>query len=159
MKQIDLHSILLYCDGMFFWKNTKSNRISVGQRAGGKSKSGYRRIHVLSKRYYEHHLVWLYHYGELPGCQIDHINQIKDDNRIENLRLCTNNHSDNHQNMPIQNNNTSGYPGVTYDKNRNKWQAQIKIKGRYKFLGRFDTIEDAIKSRKEGKLKYHEFVS
>ena len=40
-----------------------------------------------------------------------------------------------------------------------KWQAQIKINGKYKFLGRFNNIEDAVKSRDEGKLKYHRFVS
>jgi hypothetical protein len=159
MKQSELQSLLFYDNGVFYWKYTKCNRVRVGQRAGGKSKSGYRRIHVLGKRYYEHHLVWIYHYGELPNCQIDHINRIKDDNRIENLRLCPNNHSDNHQNMPKQNNNTSGYTGVTYDKNRKKWQAQIKINGKYKFLGRFNNIEDAVKSRDEGKLKYHRFVS
>lgn len=158
MKQSELKSLLHYDNGIFYWKKSNSNRIKIGHRAGDKQATGYRRIHILGKRYYEHHLVWLYHYGELPVYQIDHINQIKYDNRIENLRLCPNNHSDNHQNMPIQCNNTSGYAGITYDKNRKKWQAQIKINGKNKFLGRFDKIEDAIKSRNEGKLKYHEFV-
>lgn len=159
MKQSELQTLLFYDNGNFFWKKTKCNRVHIGQRAGGQSKSGYRRIYVCGKRYYEHHLVWLYHYGKLPDCQIDHINQIKDDNRVENLRLCPNNHSDNHQNMPIQSNNTSGYTGVTYDKNRNKWQSQIKINGKNKFLGRFDNIEDAVKFRNEGKLKHHRFIT
>lgn len=158
MKEKELKECLHYDAGFLYWKKSNCNKIKVGQMAGGKSKSGYRRIHIFGKRYYEHHLVWMYHNGDLPKVQIDHINKIKDDNRIENLRLCPNNHSDNHQNMPIQSNNTSGYTGITFDKCRNKWQAQIKINGKNIFLGRYENINDAIVARDNGKKKYHQFI-
>ena len=51
-------------------------------------------------------------------------------------------------------NNTSGYTGVTWDKNRNKWIAQIVFKDKRIFLGRYTNIEDAIQARKEAEYKY-----
>lgn len=50
--------------------------------------------------------------------------------------------------------NTSGVTGVTYDKSRNKWLAQIEFKGRHVYLGRFKEKENAIKARKEAEEKY-----
>jgi hypothetical protein len=66
--------------------------------------------------------------------QIDHINGNKLDNRIENLRWCSN--STNAKNKP----STKGYSWV---KSRQKWRAAIKIDGRTKFLGSFDTETEA----------------
>lgn len=50
--------------------------------------------------------------------------------------------------------NTSGVTGVTWDKSRQKWLAQIVFKGEHKFLGRFGDKEDAIQARKEAEEKY-----
>lgn len=46
-------------------------------------------------------------------------------------------------------NNTSGYPGVSWDVSRDKWKAQIKVNGKNIHLGRFDTLEEAIDCRKK----------
>lgn len=46
-------------------------------------------------------------------------------------------------------NNTSGYKGVTWDRSREKWMAQIVFKGKKHFLGRYNTIEEAAAARKQ----------
>lgn len=73
---------------------------------------------------------------------VDHINGNKLDNRRENLRIVSN--QGNQANSKIPKNNTSGYKGVTWDKYRNKWIAQIMVNRRHKYLGRFESIEDAV---------------
>lgn len=60
--------------------------LNVGDRAGYLGDVGYRYIKIQSRTYKEHRLIWLYVHGYFPEHQIDHINRIKDDNRIENLR-------------------------------------------------------------------------
>lgn len=54
----------------------------------------------------------------------------------------------------LKRNNTSGYIGVTWDKVRKKWRAQIRFKNKNIYLGRYTNIEDAIKARKEAEEKY-----
>lgn len=67
---------------------------------------------------------------------VDHINGNRLDNRKSNLRVCT--HKENTQNSKLQSNNTSGYKGVSFDKNRNKWISYISIDRKFKYLGRFN---------------------
>lgn len=54
----------------------------------------------------------------------------------------------------LKSNNTSGYKGVCWDKERKKWLAQIRLRGKHIYLGRYKNIEDAIKARKEAEEKY-----
>lgn len=82
---------------------------------------------------------------------VDHINQDKLDNRKCNLRSATN--SQNQWNQSKPKNNTSGYKGVYWDKQRQKWRAQIKINGRRRFLGYFDDILDAARSYDKAALE------
>ena len=78
-------------------------------------------------------------HGVYPNKLIDHVNGIKSDNRINNLRLADEFQSA--ANKSIMKNNTSGFKGVT--KNRNKWRAQINYKKQTYNLGVFDTPEIA----------------
>lgn len=127
--------------GRLYWKITSSNRAPAGSRAGTLHKpTGYRIVRVGKVFYREHRLVWLLKYGLLPR-EIDHINGVRDDNRVENLRSVD--RSGNNQNRAVQTNNTSGVTGVSYDKDRRTWAAYIKIGGRQKYLGRFATLEAA----------------
>lgn len=73
------------------------------------------------------------------GMKTDHINHKTLDNQEANLRVCTN--SQNLMSRGKQSNNTSGYKGVS--NNRGKWRAQIRTNGKVKFLGYWDTPEDA----------------
>ena len=151
LTQNDVVSRFTYKDGQLFKHN--------GKRAGSLYPSGYRCIAINKIRYYEHKIIWLYHYGVLPACQIDHINQIKDDNRIENLRLCLRNDLDNSQNQSIQKNNTSGHIGVYKSPTKGKWCAEIKSNKRRIHLGTFNTYEDAVSARKESELKHFKFIN
>jgi hypothetical protein len=78
---------------------------------------------------------------EPEGLEVDHRNRQKLDNRRGNLRVAT--HSDNGRNRPKQRNNTSGYKGVSWDRQRSKWRASIKVGRTRHTIGRFDTAEDA----------------
>lgn len=79
---------------------------------------------------------------------VDHINHDTLDNRKENLRICSNT-----RNKMNNKSNTSGVCGVVWNKERNKWQAQIKINGKLINLGRYSKFEDACTSRKNKELE------
>ena len=105
---------------------------------------GYREICVDKKLYRAHRLAFLYMTGEFPTKDVDHINRNKGDNRWRNLREVT--MSQNMCNVPLKPSNTTGFIGVVWDKDRNKWRAQIRVNGKKTNLGRFDNVEDAIKA-------------
>jgi hypothetical protein len=78
------------------------------------------------------------------GCDIDHINGNKLDNRKSNLRICT--RSQNNANMGKPSNNTSGYKGVSWDKRANKWVARLNSNGKLQWSKHFDNKIDAAKA-------------
>jgi hypothetical protein len=87
------------------------------------------------------------------GLFVDHINGNKLDNRRANLRIATK--QQNGFNRDKQRNNTSGFKGVTWDKARRKWVAQLNISGKHYYLGRFENILDAKKAHDESAAKMH----
>ena len=87
------------------------------------------------------------------GMVTDHINGNKLDNRRKNLRICT--RSQNLCNRGKQLNNTSGFKGVSWDKGKKKWEANIQTKGVFKFLGYFEDKIDAAKEYDKAATKYH----
>ena len=91
--------------------------------------------------------------GEPNGKDVDHINRNPLDNRRENLRICT--HQQNQYNRTKQSNNTSGFKGVSFNKEKQKFEARIGIDGKSKFLGYFDTAEKASECYKQAALKHH----
>jgi len=137
--------------GVFKWKIAISYRIRVGDVAGCFDDDGYIKIVMFNKAYRAHRLVWLYVHGKFPEDCMDHINGIKDDNRIINLRAVT--HAENNKNLPLRKDNTSGYIGVGWDKGKNKWRVSISNV----HYGRFKSKSDAIARAKEvyKKLGYH----
>jgi len=134
-----------YRDGKLFRRITRSQRNKVGDEAGTLEKSGYKRFSIDGKHYRVHRIVWLYHYGEFPDGQIDHINHDRTDNRIENLEMKSN--LANARNQRVRKNNTSGALGVTWFKRDKKWRAAIQVLSKNIHLGYFDTIEEAISMR------------
>ena len=123
-----------------------------GKSCGSMLKNGYRTISIKSKLYYEHRLVWLYHYNKWPSDRIDHINGIRDDNRIANLRNVTPGENTQNQRAP-RSDNTSGYLGVSFSKAAGKWVAGIGVGRKRIHLGCFDCPETAhlayIKAKRE----------
>ena len=109
----------------------------AGTRAGTLNQTGYRHIMLNKKQYKEHRLIYLMHNPEWDitdtSQKIDHINMIKDDNRIENLRVVT-------QQENQFNTNAKGY---SRNKKAQKYEAQIMINGKKIHLGYHDYETDA----------------
>ena len=132
--------------GIFTWLDSRSNVAPKGTRAGCVNKiSGYRQIRINRQTFREHRLAWLLSYDEWPKDQIDHINRIKADNRLCNLRDVTT--SGNSQNKASK--------GCTFDKNMNKWKAYIGVQNVKKHLGYFNTEEEAEIAYQEAKKHLH----
>lgn len=74
----------------------------------------------------------------------DHINRNKLDNRSENLRVCS--HSQNNSNTKIFSTNTSGYRGVSWNKNQEKWLVYVSFEGKNYYVGSFNNKEKAAKA-------------
>jgi hypothetical protein len=91
--------------------------------------------------------------GAEKGLVVDHIDGNCLNNTRLNLRLAT--HSQNLLNQGLSSDNTSGYKGVSWHKIRLKWQAQISIDGKRKYLGMFDTAEDAARAYDEMASRHH----
>lgn len=124
--------------GDIWWKDT-------GEPAGYLTKRGYRLVQYEGRRYRAHRLAWTIYHGKIPADEMDHINGVKDDNRIENLRVVST--QDNQRNSKIHKHNTSGHMGVFYSKRDEVWRARIKVNKKYIYLGSFKNKDDAIGAR------------
>ena len=125
--------------GVLTWKLRRRGRNGrPGTVAGSLHSSGYIYVKAFEKSYKAHRLIWCYVYGDWPTMQIDHINRVKTDNRLSNLRLAT--PSENSRNRGVTLNLN---PGITWDASRSKWRVQIRVGGRNKSIGRFDSLEAA----------------
>lgn len=83
--------------GKFYWKIAKSSKTIVGKEAGTLHPNGYIYIRIDGFGFRAHRLAWFYVYKEWPKLEIDHINQIKTDNRICNLRDVTSKENQNNK--------------------------------------------------------------
>jgi hypothetical protein len=103
---------------------------------------GYINVGLSSKKYKVHKLVAIVFLGHTPNgyaLVVDHINNIKTDNRVNNLQLITNRENCSKD----RKNKSSKYIGVTWDKQTNKWRTSIIINKKRINLGRFLNEEDA----------------
>jgi len=131
---------------------TWNSRFS-GKTAGSINNNGYVNIVINYVQTRGHVLAWLYEHGSWPKKKLDHINGIKSDNRICNLRLATD--SQNDYNSKIPKNNKSGYKGVHPEKRTGKWYSQIQVNKKRICLGTFDTPEEARAAYCAAAIKYH----
>lgn len=132
--------ILEYRDGQLFWKVDRGGGVKSGSRAGRKNNRGYIDVRVFGKRHLLHRVVWYLHYGCWPD-RIDHINGNKEDNRIENLRECT--QQQNCFNRAVKKENSCGFKGVSWCKTNKRWAAQVGANEKRKHLGLYDCPADA----------------
>lgn len=156
LTQARLKQVLSYDEktGLFTRINS-SGCVAAGKTYTHRKKgSGYIEIMVDRKLYYAHRLAWLYVNGEWPSDQIDHINRVRHDNRICNLRPATN--KQNQRNRKGR--SLCGLKGVTFDKryanSKNPWIASICIDGRQTHLGSFPSAIEAHNAYKAAALKH-----
>jgi hypothetical protein len=144
--------------GIFTWNKDRTGSAKKGSVAGTITRDGYISIGCKNRRISAHRIAWHMYYGHIPdSADIDHINGIKTDNRIANLRLC--NKSQNLCNRPIQKNNKSGYKGVSWCSKLSKWIAQIKKNRKLFYLGSYKAPEDAyLAYTKAAKQLHKEFA-
>lgn len=143
LKHRELLRVLKYdaATGRFTWRASMGPRGKAGCRAGSKTSCGYIAIRIHWNAYLAHRLAWFYSTGKWADGEIDHINGVRDDNRISNLREAT--RSQNRRNHAIHSNNTSGFPGVCFHGRIRKWQAYIGYNKRVHHLGYFATATAA----------------
>jgi hypothetical protein len=122
--------------GIFRWKVKLSDRSPIGKIAGGYACRGHWRIRIDGHYYFAHRLAWLMTHGMWPKDEIDHINRVRDDNRLANLREAS--HSQNHANCGVRQDNTSGYKGVHFSKQKGKFAALVVKHGKRHHAGFFD---------------------
>tara|TARA_R110000772_G_scaffold5454_8_gene19525 strand:+ start:1406 stop:1927 length:522 start_codon:yes stop_codon:yes gene_type:complete len=150
---MDFDSLFYYDNGSLRNKITRNSRALKGGIAGSRHHTGYFQVQVEGTLYMVHRLIWNMFHGAIEDAyEIDHINHIRDDNRIQNLRIVT--RQGNRRNQSRSKKNTSGVIGVSRYNPRNKWQSQIKVNGKNIHLGFYDDFEEAVKVRKEAELKY-----
>lgn len=128
-----------YCDGVI----TRNDREGG---LGSLDRDGYLILKVKGKQFKAHRVAWLLNYGDFPTKEIDHINRIRTDNRIENLR--ESDRKEQHRNMTRHPNKDTGVIGIYIDKVTKglKKKYTTRISGK---TYRFYTLEDAVNFRKE----------
>lgn len=140
VTQEHLRDIFSYKDGQLLWKEDRQGGWKRGTAAGSQNSNGRRTVNLNAFGvYYVHHLVWLYHKGELPKT-LDHKDHDPTNNSIENLRLC--NSSQNNRNRKTGT-GSSKYLGVSWSKGKNKWVAGAVVNGKRRYIGYFNCELDA----------------
>lgn len=145
LTQERLKELLLYDPetGIFTWERRRG-RPSRTLGAGVKEKTyGHILICVDGRMFRAHRLAWLYVHGSFPARHIDHINGVRDDNRISNLREAT--ESQNQCNRAGT--SKTGYKGVYLHKS-GRWYAMIQCGKKRQCLGYFETPEAAAEAYK-----------
>lgn len=144
--QSTLHEWLDYDPetGIFIWKkDTRPNRKFLGKQAGClKKRDGYV---VIAVRGYgpraAHRLAWCYVHGDYPDCEIDHIDNNRANNAIDNLRLAT--RQEQCRNTLSYKDSFSGLKGAFFHARIKRWYSAIKLNGKSVFLGCYDTADEA----------------
>ena len=140
-----LHSRFYYDNGVLRYKHDHRKR-KKDEIAGCIMSIGYRIIHFDGKKRYEHRLIWEMFNGTPPdGYDIDHINGVRSDNRIENLRLAT-------RQQNLWNSRSKGY---YLNKGINKYVVKINVNYKQLTFGSYADEELAALIAEEAKNKYY----
>ena len=138
--------------GVFTWAKGRPGA-SKGSVCGGINKgNGYACVMILGVAHAAHRLAFLYVNGFMPTGEIDHVNHIKTDNRIENLRSCS--RKENSMNRSLFTSNKTGITGVSFYENKSKWYSYIQVNKKSISLGWHSTLFDAAAARIKSNLKY-----
>ena len=141
--------------GVLYWRRRVNSRVPKTLEAGAQNKSsGYLYVKVHGRRYLVHRVVMLMCYGFYgEGLEVDHINHVRNDNRLVNLRFVT--HGENMRNKSVSSKSTTGVTGVDFSKAHKKYRARIRVNREFIHLGYFYTLEEAAAARAEANLKFN----
>lgn len=153
ITQSELKEVLHYNPetGIFTWLKSRGTK-KKGSTAGSVDHNGYVVLGVNGRQYKAHQLAILHCLGEMPDYDTDHVNGIKTDNRIKNLRSVS--HKENTRNAKTRHDNGSGFPGVMWRGDARKWRVRIKGGSKRVNIGHYDKLSDAVKARLDAELKY-----
>lgn len=156
LTQARLHELLDYNPetGIFTWKETRNWKATGGADAGS-DHGGYIVIRVDGTLESAHRLVWVYMHGKYPEKFIDHVNGIRSDNRMANLREADMLLNNQNRRKPNKNNHTSQLLGVSIRKSDGKFRARICHNRKSIYLGNFDDAESAHAAYVEAKRTLH----
>lgn len=138
--------------GVFTWLVTNSTRNVAGNEAGCRA-DGKVYVGVDGRMYRAHRLAWLYVHGEFPSENLDHVNRDWQDNRIDNLRIAS--QEENMRNRGRQRNNTTGYKGVSFIRRDKRYQAKIQHSGKHQHLGYFTCPREAAHAYNKAAIQLH----
>lgn len=139
--------------GLFTRLKTVNANAIAGNIAGYKGVQDYIHISIDGSTCLAHRLAWIYVHGKLPEGIIDHINGIRNDNRILNLREATDAENKRNARTPLR--NTSGVKGVSWAKREKKWQVHMKLDGKTYWFGYHRDLEVAKEVAKKARLSLH----
>lgn len=134
------------------WR-ASAGTVKRGSIAASVSALGYGRVKIDRKHYAAHRIAWALAHGQFPESDLDHVNGVRTDNRIENLRLAT--RSENQCNRGANKNNTSGQKGVNWNHGVSKWVARCAVNGKRRHLGYFDDLTAATLAYKQAAAEMH----
>lgn len=126
--------------GVFTWTEN-AHYTCRGKIVGCPSGSGYLIMVLEGRKFYCHRVAWKYAYGQDAMGYIDHINGVRSDNRISNLRLAD--CSQNVMNSGLRSDNKCGFKGVSWHDTMKKWRACINVSGVQRVVGYYLTPEEA----------------
>lgn len=140
--------------GRMVWKMKPSRCVNAGDETGVASGGGhgYGRVKLFGKQHQAHRVAWLITYDVWPSEDLDHINGIRSDNRIANLREASRAMNAENRHGP-QRFSKSGILGVSVQDG--KYKARIVINRQYVYLGFFDTAEEASAAYLAAKREHH----
>jgi hypothetical protein len=138
-----LRELLHYAPVTGIWTRRvrTTNSVKVGDVVGCIHRFGDRIINISGHRFRASRLAWFYMKSEWPKGDVDHINGDRADDRWQNLREAS--RAQNSMNVRMRVDNISGFKGVRWLRGRCKWPARIKLDGRERNVGYFDTAERA----------------
>lgn len=141
--------------GEFRWVNpSKYHQKLKDKPAGEYVRNGYLLIQFEGIKYSAHRMAWAFVHGIImPDTELDHINNNRSDNRIENLRIATFN--DNSFNQRMKRNNTSGVKGVSLHNLSGKWRGRVCMNGITHYVGHFNDLDTAKKAVEQVRLSLH----
>lgn len=104
--------------------------------------TGYVYLYCAGKNWLGHRVAWLFEHGRWPDGILDHVNRVRHDNRIANLRQID--YSGNAYNAKVHCRSQTNVAGICWHKGESKWRAYVARK----HLGNFDSLFDAVCARK-----------